>query len=63
MNQSQALTPEQITAILERDQRVREGQRRRQAVYYQAHKEDRRAYAKEYYRRKIEKSAEDTNTT
>jgi hypothetical protein len=58
------LTPEQITAFLERDQRVREGQRRRQADYYRRNKEGRCAYAKEYYRRKVEKEkgAQDTTT-
>jgi hypothetical protein len=50
-----ALTPEQITAFLERDQRIRDGQRRRQADYYKRNKEGRCAYAKEYYKRKVEK--------
>ena len=63
MNPSE-LTTEQINAFLERDRRIREAQRRRQADYYQRHKENRLAYAKEYYKRKVEKerSAQETNT-
>jgi len=54
------LTPEQIDALLRESERIRAGQRRRQADYYQRHSDERKAYAREYYRRKVEKKQEPT---